>query len=58
MVLIEVDKRDTEKAFEILSNNGRFVGISETKYSIIDNEEEVLQKLTDKGIKFKKIEQV
>jgi len=50
MVLIQVRVEDKERVFEILSKNGRFIGLSENRFSIIENSKEVLKKLKDSGI--------
>ena len=50
MVLIQVKPEDKEKVFEILSNNGRFIGLPNNKFNILENEEEVLEKIKDAGI--------
>lgn len=50
MVLIKVKPEEKEKVFEILSTNGRFVGLSDNRFSIQENVEETLQKLRDAGI--------
>lgn len=52
MVVIEIKKEDKEKVFEILINNGLFRAVSETKFDIVENVEEVIKKLNKKGIKF------
>lgn len=51
MVIIEVKKEDKGKVFEILINNGLFRALDETKFDIVENSEEVLEKLNKKGIK-------
>jgi len=56
MVVIQVSNDDSEKVFEILSSNGRFSGLTENRFSIIDNPEKVLENLTKEGIKYKVIE--
>ena len=50
MTLIQVKFEDKEKVFEILSKNGRFIGLSENRFSIIENSNEVLKKIKDVGI--------
>ncbi len=52
MVLIQVKSEDKEKVFEILSKNGRFIGLSENRFSIIENSQEVLKKLKDARIEY------
>lgn len=55
MVLIQVKPEDKVKTFEILSNNGRFVGLSNNRFNIIENSEKVLQELEDVGIVVKRL---
>ena len=50
MVLIKVKPEEKQKVFEILSNNGRFVGLSDNRFSIQENAEEVLKKIRAAGI--------
>lgn len=50
MVLIKVKAEEKEKVFEILSSNGRFVGLSDNRFSIQEHSEEVLKKIRDAGI--------
>ncbi len=52
MVVIQVNKEDKVKVFEILSSNGRFVGLPDNKFSIIEHSEEVLKKISSKDIKY------
>ncbi len=56
MVLIKVDVKDKAKVFEILSENGRFMGLSDNRFNILENAEEVLKKLKDKNIKYTVLE--
>ena len=55
MVTIEVNEKDLDKVFEILSNNGRFIGLPNNRFRIDENEEEVLKKIKEEGIEVKKI---
>ena len=55
MVVIQVSKGDSEKVFEILSANGRFTELSDNRFGIIDNEEDVLKKLDEAKITYKKV---
>ncbi len=50
MVLIKIKPEEKEKVFEILSNNGKFIGLSDNRFNIIENEEEVIKKLREAGI--------
>ena len=50
MVLIKVKAEDKERVFEILSGNGKFMGLSDNRFNIIEHEEEVLKKIRDAGI--------
>ena len=52
MALIQVKAEDKEKVFEILSKNGRFIGLSENRFSIIENSDDVLKKLKVLGIEY------
>lgn len=52
MVLIQVRADDKEKVFEILSKNGRFIGLSENRFSIIENSKEVFKKLEEMKIEY------
>ena len=51
--MVVIEKKDKEK---VLLRNGRFRFLGENKFDIIDNSDEVLKKLKDKGIDVKKIE--
>ena len=53
MVLIQIKAEDKEKVFEILSTNGKFMGLSDNRFNIIEHEEEVLEKLKKAGIEVK-----
>lgn len=57
MVIIQVEEKDLDEAFEILSNNGRFVGLSHNRFQISENGEGVLKKLEEKEIKVKIIDE-
>ncbi len=50
MVLIKVKPDEKEKVFAILSTNGKFMGLSDNRFSIIEHAEDVLKKLRDAGI--------
>jgi hypothetical protein len=50
MVLIKVKAEEKEKVFEVLSTNGRFIGLSDNRFSIQEHSEEVLKKLRAVGI--------
>ena len=56
MVLIEVEKKDLDKVFEILSKNGRFIGLSNNRFRIHEHGNEVLKKLQEAEIKVKVID--
>jgi len=51
MVVIKVRSEDEERVFEILANNGKFMGLSENRFNIIEHPEEVLERIKDAGIK-------
>ncbi len=53
MVLIQVKKEDIEKVFEILSDNGRFIFVESDKFRIIENSQEVLEKIKKEEIEIK-----
>ena len=53
MVLIEVEEKDKAKTFEILANNGKFTGLENNRFLIVENSEVILKKLKDAGIGFK-----
>ncbi|MEK6832452.1 MAG: hypothetical protein AABY32_00255 [Nanoarchaeota archaeon] len=50
MVIIKVKVEDKEKVFAILLTNGKFMGLSDNRFNIIENEKEVLKRLKDEGI--------
>lgn len=50
MVLIKVKAEEKERVFAILSSNGKFMGLSDNRFNIIENEKEVLEKLRKAGI--------
>lgn len=52
MVLTQVKSEDKERVFGILSKNGRFIGLSENRFSILENSNEVLTKLNNVGIAY------
>ena len=56
MVLIQVMSKDKEKVFEILSDNGRFIGLSKNRFSILEHTGAVVKKLDDVGIKYKRLD--
>ena len=51
MVIIQVKPDEKEKAFRILSENGRFIGLPDNKFSIIENVDATIKKLEAAGIK-------
>lgn len=53
MVVIEVKKEDKEKVFEILINNGLFRALSENRFDVVENSEEIFEKLKKQKIEFK-----
>ena len=55
MVLIQINPKDKEKVFEILSNNGKFIGLSDNQFNIVENAEEVIKKIEEAGIEVKRI---
>ena len=55
MVLIKVKAEDKEKVFEILSANGRFIGLSDNRFNIFENAEEVIKKIEEAGIKIERL---
>lgn len=57
MVVIEVKEEDLDKVFEILSNNGRFIGLSNNRFQVSERAEEVLKKIEERGIKIKIIDE-
>jgi len=56
MVLIQVKSEDKEKVFEILSSNGKFMGLSNNRFNILEHEEEILKKLEEAGIEVEILE--
>ena len=50
MAVIKVRPEDKERVFEILSTNGKFMGLSEDTFNIIEHPEEVLKKIKEAGI--------
>jgi len=57
MVLIEIKKEDKEKVFEILMNNGLFRALSENRFDIVENSDEVLEEFKKNGIEVKVIKE-
>lgn len=55
MVMIEVEKGDRERVFEILLGNGRFRALGDTTFDIVEHGVEVLDKIKNVGIKVKVI---
>jgi len=53
MAIIEVEEKDLDGVFEILSGNGRFTGLPNNRFRIDEHENEVLKKIKEKGIKVK-----
>ena len=49
--MIQVEEKDASKTFEILANNGRFMGFRGNKFIIQENVEQVLRELKKNGIK-------
>lgn len=56
MVVIEVEEKDLDAVFEILSNNGRFTGLENNRFRIDENSENVLKKIEEADIKVKIID--
>ena len=52
MVLIQVKAEDKGRVFEILSTNGKFMGLPDNKFNILENSDAVLKKLKEKGIEY------
>ena len=50
MVVIEVKKEDKEKVFEILMGNGLFRAISENRFDIVEDSDEVFKEFEKQGI--------
>ena len=57
MVLIEVKKEDKEKVFEILMSNGLFRAVSENRFDIVEDSNEVFKKFKKEGIEVKVIKE-
>lgn len=55
MVLIQIHKEDQEKVFEVLLSNGKFRAFSNDRFDLVEHPEEVLQKLINKNIPFRKL---
>ncbi len=53
MVVIEVEKADRERVFEILLGNGRFRALGDTTFDIVEHGVEVLDKIKKAGIQVK-----
>jgi aminoglycoside/choline kinase family phosphotransferase len=56
MVVIEVQEKDLDAVFEILSNNGRFTGLENNKFRIDEHSADVLKKIKEEGIEVKLID--
>lgn len=54
MVLIQINKEDQERVFGILLKNGKFRSLGDDKFEIIEHADEVLKKLEEKNISFKR----
>jgi len=57
MVIIEVKKEDKEKVFEILMSNGLFRAVSENRFDIVEDSDEVFEKFKKEGIEVKVIKE-
>ncbi len=57
MVIIEVKKEDKEKVFEILMSNGLFRAVSENRFYIVEDSDEVFEKFKKEGIEVKVIKE-
>lgn len=55
MVVIEVKKEDKEKVFEILMGNGLFRALSENRFDIVEDSDEVFEEFKKQGIIIKVI---
>ncbi|MEK6896033.1 MAG: hypothetical protein AABX12_01060 [Nanoarchaeota archaeon] len=53
MVVIEVKEEDKEKVFEILMGNGLFRALSENRFDIVEDSNDVFEKFKEKGIEVK-----
>ncbi len=56
MVTIQVDEKDVDKVFEILSSNGRFTGLPDNKFRIEENVDKTLETLKSAGIKYEVVD--
>lgn len=56
MVMIQIEKENKERVFEILSSNGKFIGLQNNQFNILENAESVLKKLNIEKIKYRIIE--
>ncbi len=50
MVMIKVKPSEKEKTFEILATNGKFMGLSDNRFNLLEHAEEVLERLKEEGI--------
>ena len=50
MAVIKVRPEDKERVFEILSTNGRFMGLPDDRFNIIEHPDDILKKLKEAGI--------
>lgn len=57
MVVIEVKKEDKEKVFEILMGNGLFRALSENRFDIVEDSDEVFEEFKKQGIIIKVIKE-
>ena len=57
MVVIEVKKEDKERVFEILMSNGLFRAVSENRFDIVEDSDEVFKKFKKEGIEVKVIKE-
>jgi len=56
MPVIEVDKKDLDEVFEILSRNGRFTYLPNNRFRIDEYSKEVLEKIEEAGITVRVVE--
>lgn len=56
MTIIEIEEKDLDKVFGILSSNGRFTGLPNNRFRLDENAEDVLKKIKKAKIKFTLIE--